>query len=72
MIQTSVKYALEARLAGGDDSDWIIMPGFMYDTREELQVTFNEHFRAIQGQGCDYRFAKLTETITHEVVDQQP
>jgi hypothetical protein len=63
----TIKYALEARLTPAEgDEGWITLPGFMYDTPEELRAVYDEHFAAIEGMGNEYRFAKITETVTHE------
>ena len=54
------RWILEAQLTSG--GSWQLMEGFTFGTREELQAVYEKFFRHIEGRGCRYRFAKLTET----------
>lgn len=68
MTKITVQYVIQARL-NEPQAEWYVMPGFMYDSEPELRQVYDRHFRAIDGQGCQYRLSKITETVTVQVTD---
>jgi hypothetical protein len=68
--QEQEHFVLEARLTNG--SKWEEMSGFAYGTLEELQAVYDKHFRAIDGQGCVYRFKHEHMTLVTKILAPAP